>query len=241
VIEVVAAAGFALAWFTFRYERHRRWRDAVEAAYGTLRAVHHGMVTGLTPGQAVGWGPIYFQQDLAGSQLFERVTQTRNSVHNRSLDQVFVVPTEPLAKLATTAPQDGLIDATTVAVANFALWRVDVFNQLVGQLTDFNAQHAVEIMSGDTSEARREALAETAAGISSLLHAYGIGWAWSLLPGGEGRGWYGTLIETIGVNMSDLETQRRSHRRRWWSEWPYAAGDVLVIAAVVAVVVTVVS
>jgi hypothetical protein len=53
------------------------------------------------------------------------------------VDQVFVVPTEPLAKLATTAPQNGLIDVATVAVANFALWRVHVFNQLVRQLTDF--------------------------------------------------------------------------------------------------------
>ena len=156
----------------------------------------------------------------------------------RSLDQVFVVPTQPLAKLATTAPQDGLIDATTVAVANFALWRVHVFNQLVGLLTDFNVQHAVEIMSGGTSQTRREELAEAAGGLSLLVHEYGIGWAWSRHPGG-GRGWYGALVEAIGGNMSDLATERRLHRRRWWSEWPYVVGDLLVVEAGVAVVVTV--
>lgn len=60
MISIITAAAFALAWFGFRYERHRRWRADVDAAYGTLRAVHHGMVQGLTPGQAVGWGQIYF-------------------------------------------------------------------------------------------------------------------------------------------------------------------------------------
>jgi hypothetical protein len=32
--EIVAAAGLLLAWFAFRYERHRRWRESVEAAFG---------------------------------------------------------------------------------------------------------------------------------------------------------------------------------------------------------------
>jgi hypothetical protein len=135
--EIVAAFGLLLAWFAFRYERHRRWRDAVDAAYGTLRAVHYGMVQGLTPGQAIGWGQVYFANDYNHAQALERARETWDVVMEGGVDQVFVVPTEPLAKLATTAPQNGLIDVATVAVANFALWRVHVFNQLVRQLTDF--------------------------------------------------------------------------------------------------------
>jgi hypothetical protein len=49
--------------------------------------------------------------------------------------------------LATASPREGLIDYTTVAVANFALWRLHTFNQLVQQLTDFNTAHMVEITS----------------------------------------------------------------------------------------------
>jgi hypothetical protein len=108
-----------------------------DAAYGTLRAVHYGMVQGLTPGQAIGWGQVYFANDYSHVQALERARETWDVVMEGGVDQVFVVPTEPLAKLATSAPQDGLIDVATVAVANFALWRVHVFNQLVRQLTDF--------------------------------------------------------------------------------------------------------
>jgi hypothetical protein len=126
-----------------------------------------------------------------------------------------------------------------VAVANFALWRLQVFNQLVGHLTDFNTQHAVEIRSDGTTEARRGELADAAVGISALLHEHGIGWAWSQFPDG-GRGWYGALVEAMGGNLRDLDIERQAHRQRWWREWPYLVGDALVVAVAVALVVSVV-
>jgi hypothetical protein len=67
------------------------------------------------------------------------------------LDQVFVVPTEPLARLATTPPSPGLISQDTVAAANTALWRLHVFNQLVGLQTAFNAGCVGEV--GDPAHA----------------------------------------------------------------------------------------
>jgi hypothetical protein len=57
--EIVAAARLLLTWVAFRYERHRRWRDAVDAAYGTLSAIQHGMVKGLE-GVALGWVSLTF-------------------------------------------------------------------------------------------------------------------------------------------------------------------------------------
>jgi hypothetical protein len=43
------------------------------AAHGTLRAVHHGIVQGLTPGQPMGWGQGYFMRDYRGSDVANRV------------------------------------------------------------------------------------------------------------------------------------------------------------------------
>jgi hypothetical protein len=239
VIEVFTAAAVLVAWFVFRYDRAGKRHDAIEAAYGVLSAVHYGMVQGLSPGQAVGWGQLYFfnEYDPAGAE--ERAEQTRFAIAGAALDQVFVVPTEPLAKLATTTPQEGLIETRTVAIANFALWRVRVFNQLVRQLTDFNTQHAVEIMSDETDPTRRAELAEAGRRLSMMIHLQGIGQSWSMLPGG-GRGWYGELVARIGANMTDLTVQRNVPRWRRHLDVPYVLVDGAVLVGVVAVVVAVV-
>jgi hypothetical protein len=199
------------------------------------------MVEGLTPGQAVGWGQRYFQQDFTDQSALERAAETRALVLQRGLDQIFVAPTEPLARLATSSPQEGLIDYSTVAVAGFALWRVHTFNQHVRQLTAFNTAHVIEITNGELDQGRREELAEAAAWLSFMLHRHGIGWAWSNDPDGGGRGWYGTLVETLGANMNQLKAELDSHRWRWLREWPYPVFDALVAAGFVAVVISVMS
>jgi hypothetical protein len=158
---------------------------------------------------------------------------------NRSFDTVLVVPTEPLAKLATTTPQEGLIDSSTVAAAHFALWRVHVFNQLVCQLSDFNTRHLDEIVSEATEPARRADLAAAARALSVMIHLDGIGWSWGSLPGG-GRGWYGTLVEAIGSNLNQLQAKRDASLWRQLFEWPYSAFDLLVLGVLVAVIVSVV-
>jgi hypothetical protein len=77
----------ALAWFVFRYDRHGKQRDAIEAAHGLLRAVWHGMVQGLTPGQTMGWGQGYFTHDYRDADALERATQTHETVMERGMDQ----------------------------------------------------------------------------------------------------------------------------------------------------------
>jgi hypothetical protein len=177
---------------------------------------------------------MYFATDYTRDAAMARARQTRDGVLARGIDQVLVVPTEPLAKLATATPHEGLITYETVAAANFALWRVHAFNQLVWQLTDFNTAHAVEITSDDTESSRRGELAAAAMSLSLFVHLDGIGIAWSSLPGG-GRGWYGALVEAIGANMSALDATRRSHMRRWLREWSYLAVDALVVLGLIAV------
>jgi len=238
VTSIITAAAFALAWFGFRYERHRRWRADVEAALGVLRAVHHGMVTGLTPGQAVGWGQLYFSTIYTEAVALRRAQETWEAVMGGNMDQVFVVPTAPLARLATTSPHEGLIETRTVAVANFALWRAEVFNQLAGQLTDFNAVHAPEIMDATTTPARRETLAATASAISHTLHRDGIGEAWA--AGAHGAdGWYRALVTEVTQNTQKLIDLRSGARWHWLREWPYVIVDSLALAGVIAVTITV--
>lgn len=237
MISVITAAAFALAWFGFRYERHRRWRADVDAAYGTLRAVHHGMVQGLTPGQAVGWGQIYFSTVYDEEAAKERARHTRDLVMVRGIDTVLVVPTETLAMLATTTPRDGLIETKTVTVANFALWRVHAFNQLVRSLADFNVAHAAEITSADTDHARREDLAAAAMSLSLFVHLDGVGQAWATGPRGDG--WYRALVTQVIANMRDLIVLRNNARSRWLREWPYVMVDALVTAGLISVIATV--
>lgn len=67
MIEIITAAGFALAWAAFRYDRHSRWRAAVDAAHGTLSAVWRGIVEGVDPGDMSAWGQHYLHT----------ITQTR--------------------------------------------------------------------------------------------------------------------------------------------------------------------
>jgi hypothetical protein len=236
VIDVFTAAAVLLAWVVFRYDRHGKQADARDAAHGALSAVHYGMVEGPKTSDS-GWGQLYFlnEYDAAGAQ--ERAEQTLDAVLGRGIDEVFVVPTEPLARLATTSPRHGLIDTSTVAIANFALWRVHVFNQFVRQLTDFNTQHIAEITSDTTDQERRAELAEAARRLSVLLHGQGIGLSWS-----RGEGWYGALVQALDRNMSTLEATREAsgaQRLLQLIEWPYTVVDLLVLAGVAAVVVTV--
>ena len=228
MIEIFTAAAVGLAWFVFRYDRYGKQRDAVEAAYGLLRAVKHGM---LSSGETEGWGMIYFATAYSEQTAQERAATTYLAVKKRALDQVFVVPTEPLARLATSAPHDGLLDSTTVGVANFVLWRLHVFNQLVLQLANFNARHAAEILSKDTTAARREELASAAASLSRLLHESGIGDA----------SWFAALVAAIQANTDALHAKRTRPLRERLVELPYSVVDLLVLAGFTIVLVSVVS
>ena len=111
--------------------------------------------------------------------------------------------------LATRDLVGDLISEETVFAANFALWRVEVFNQLVRAQTDFNMRHAVEIFDDKLDTDRRTVIAEAAQEISVGLHIGGIGRA------GEAGGWYQRLTESV---HADTERLRRMRHWRWLAE-----------------------
>lgn len=230
----LTVTAIALAWLAFRLERRAaRERDIAEAT-GTLRAAWHGIVEMREPlfGVITGWGQIFFSEDWEGMRLLRRVAGTRRSIRNRVPDQIFVVPTEPLERLASTRPSPGLISEATVSAANFALWRARVFNQLVQKQTAWNVQHSAEVVDPETDPQRRRALADAAARISLEIHRFGVGVAWAQQPDGT-RGWYGAFVETLSRNIDALERPQVSRWRAYVGDGLYALLDVALALAVI--------
>jgi hypothetical protein len=76
-----------------------------------------------------------------------------------------------------------------------------------------------ELRDADTTEARKEAIAQSAKIISQVLHQYGIGDADA--PGG----WYDRLKTGLRDDISRLEGMREKTVRRWRQGVLFAAVD----------------
>jgi hypothetical protein len=164
-----------------------------DAAIALLVAVHDGIKP---------WGDLYFGDPYDEAAAVKRASQDYSQIASGNYAQVFYVPTEPLAALIASPAAGGLIGRDTVEAASVALWRIDVFNQLVRQQTDFNTNHLAEIRDDDLPAERREVLGRAAFSISTMLHRNGIGDAL----------WYSEMMSALEANRADLE-----HRRgRWW-------------------------
>jgi hypothetical protein len=215
------ASAVVLAWLTFRLERGAsRQRDRA-AALAVLRAVQQGIVEGL-PGQR-GWGEFYFATIYDSRETQRRALETRGMVEKHGWDQVFVVPTAPLELLATSN-HGGLISEETVFAANLALWRVEIFNQLVQQQAMFNAVHAPEILDRNTTGDRLTILGIVAGNLSQGIHADGIGRA-----NAEG-GWYDRLKKAVAA---DVERLGEAAQEPWWRSEPrLLVGDLVVLLLV---------
>jgi hypothetical protein len=233
---LLTLAAVVLAWVVFRLDRHaQRGRD-IDESLGVLSAVWHGIVERRDNVAEPGWGQIYFAEPWCGDRLDERIEATRKMIlENRQPDQIFVVPTESLERLADAGPSPGLIDEAVVSAAAWALWRVRVFNQLVGKMTVWNVRYGVEVADHGTLPERREALAEAAARISCELHAYGVGDG-TTTTGGP---WYETLKKAIRANMTRLDPPRKPPLRERYlaAGIHYVLGDVAVAAMVAATVI----
>jgi hypothetical protein len=167
---VLGVVALALAWTTFRLERLGTRQREIHGARALLVAVNQALVSD-EEGLHRGWGQIYFTTTYTPGESLKEIGQRAQHQAQRGVfDQVFVVPTEPLEKLATTDAAGDLISEETVAAANFGLWRVHVFNQLVLQQTVFNALTHSELRDAETSQARKDAIAQSAKHISQVLH-----------------------------------------------------------------------
>jgi hypothetical protein len=196
---VLALAAIVVAWMVFRVERTASRRDHLVGARNVLIAVHRGMIEGLPEQDIPGWGEIYFKQIYDGRTGLVRGLQSRKDVESRNWDQVFVVPTEPLELLATATGGGELISEETIFAANFALWRVKVFNQFVWAQTRFNVEHGAEIIDPATSRDRLTTLGIVASTISEGIHIDGIGKA------AEPSGWYGRLKTAVAADIARLD------------------------------------
>lgn len=227
---LLAAGAVLVAWVIFRLERTASRQRERAAAREVLLAVQRGIVEGLPDQGIPGWGEIYFSTVYDGREALRRGAATRGAIERREWDQVFVVPTAPLELLATTSG-GGLISEETVFAANFALWRVMVFNQFVEQQAFFNALHAAEILDPGTSAERLITLGVAAGNLSEGLHLDGIGRA------NADGGWYDRLKKAVA---NDIERLGELAHESWWhhgGERHLLVGDVGVVVVSIAVVV----
>jgi hypothetical protein len=227
VLDLLPALALALAWATFRVNRASGQRAALSSAQALLRAVRDGMIE--SPSGGPGWGELYFSKIYTPEVHVERTEETRQRIMARHFDQVFVVPAEPLRLLATASPDP--ISPRTVAAANTALWRIEVFNQLVLEQTAFNAQIAAELTDRSTTSSKLEDLAQAAVLLSRMVHGDGIGDA------NASGGWYRELKNAVQANIDELE-QRLSVARRYLDERLLIVLDVALVSVVVAAVAT---
>ena len=223
---VLGVLGLALAWTTFRITHDATGRNATASARGLLASVRAGMVEHR---DGPGWGEAFLGDAYTDADAVSRATHAMKGVDRGMPDQTFVAPTEPLELLARASPQAGFISVETVSAANVALWRLKVFNQLVGQQTLFNALHMAEITDRSTSKERREVLKEAARTVAFTVLRHGIGEANA--PGG----WYRNLKEALSHDIANLD---RRGARPWWrralDEPAFAVVDVAVWGGVVA-------
>ena len=224
---LLGVIGVALAWATFRIGRDAARQGELASARGLLTAVYRGIV-GHADG-AAGWARAAFSQRYDDEAAMKRARVASAAVREGILDNVFTVPTESLRLLATAAPQRGFISERTVAAANFALWRVQIFNQLVEAQSDFNVQHVAEVVDRSLSTDRREVLAGAAEKLSFLVHRSGIGDA------NAPDGWYHELDRTIWSDIEALASREQAPPlHRALREPAFAAGDAIVLAGLLA-------
>jgi hypothetical protein len=224
---LLALAAIGVAWIVFRVERAAHRRDQLRGARNVLLAVQRGIVEGLPEQQIPGWGEVYFKQVYDPRTGFLRAQQSRKAVEGRDWDQVFVVPTEPLELLATTTIGGELISEETIFAANFALWRVHVFNQFVWMQTLFNVQHGAEIVDPATSRERLTTLGVVASQFSEGIHLNGVGNA------NDPNGWYGRLKTAVAADVEHLDDLLGAPWWRYREERRLLFGDaaVFVLAA----------
>lgn len=230
---LLAAGAVLVAWVIFRLERAASRQRERAAAREVLLAVQRGIIEGLPDQGIPGWGEIYFSTVYDGREALRRGAATRGAIERREWDQVFVVPTAPLELLATTSG-GGLMSEETVFAANFALWRVMVFNQFVEQQAFFNALHAAEILDPGTSAERLTTLGVAAGNLSEGLHLDGIGSA-----NAQG-GWYDRLKKAVASDIEKLGDPSAERWRDYRDQRHLLFGDVgvaLVFVAAIAVVV----
>lgn len=215
----LTVVGLAVAWLLYQLQRAADREGQVGAALALLRAVEGG----LTDKDA--WGYIFFENEWVGKALDIRAGNDRRAVLNGGWNQVFEVPTEPLASLIQSPTVGDLIHRDTIRAANMAMFKIGALNQLVRQQTDLYSRYIPEIVDPNLPQNRREALAVAAEQQSRMLHGDGIGRARA-----EGE-WYADLKKVVASNIESLDEQAKS-----WRSWGvYLAVAFVVVTAAGAV------
>jgi hypothetical protein len=220
--DALALLSVTVAFALYRLDVLRARAGVIEAAIATLAAVQQAMVG---TEEEPGWGSYYFKNRWTAARCVEVGKYYNGLIRDRKYEQVLVVPAEPLAALAATPVAGDLFSKETVYAANLGLWRVGVFNQLVGQQTSMIAAALPEIHDRRTRRSRRAALGAAIGAQAVMLHRDGVGEA------DEPDGWYYRLRTALTADLERLDGLRK------WRHL-YGALDLVATLAVVAAAAT---
>jgi len=189
----IAAVTLALAWFVYRWERDERRKTALRATEKTLLAVREAVAS---------WGKLYFEK-LYDADAIEQVGRHYGRLTLKgSREQVLVVPREPIELLLMDAGRGGSLSGATLKAANYALWRIDVFNQLVIQQTELTTKYLLEIKKPFwVRPVHRLAIRRAIVDQARMLHRFGIGMA------NTAGGWYYELERAITDDIAAISAQ----------------------------------
>lgn len=187
--DALVVAGFAIAIGLYWATQRSATREQRKSTLAHLKGVKAAMTS---------WGDSYFTTDYAGVGAYDRARiDYLQIVEQRTYVQNFKVPTEPLETLIQPPGDAWPIEPRTVEAAGVALHKMTVFNQMVGQQSDFNAQHAIDFRDDDLNQR----LAEAAELISQRIHGI-IG----------DSAWYRELVDALDANIALLESLLRPRR-----------------------------
>jgi len=188
--------GFAVTIAVYLSQQVKSENQQIDATLGVLRFI----IDGMKP-----WSDDHFGgQGYNEEQAIVRAARDRQCVRDGVYFLNYRVPSELIANLVEHEGTRVAISSDTMAKASEALRRVEIFNQVVQQQTDFLAFHLPAIYNRSTDTVQREAIADTAFAISKVLHESTIGDA----------AWYRDLMTAIDRSIVDLEKQKRKH---WWN------------------------
>jgi hypothetical protein len=189
---VLVYIGFVVTIVIYWLQRLHALRRQIDATVSLLKAVQ-----AITP---------YGEEHFGGEGYDAKAAENRSKldydkIMEKGYFQNFTVPSEPIASLIQNAGNGWPLNDSTVIAANVALWKLTTFNQLVQQQTDFNVAHVAEFRDADLDADQRKLLAESARGISRMIHEHAIG---------DSR-WYPKLIAELTRNIEELVARKK----RW--------------------------
>ena len=203
--DLIVLIALLSTYVIFRVQQRTSENLEIDSTISALNGVLHGM------GE---WGKFHFEGGWAGEKAVSRTRLDYDKIMGTyegdppgfKVPQNYRVPKEPLVALVEHSESLALLDVETLKIANEALRRVEIFNQLVQMQTDFNMLHFHEILDAGLNPHQREQIARSSERLALWIHR-----------AIDDADWYNELMTAMDGNVAGLKLRKRKH---WWNPVP---------------------